>query len=181
MASALIFYGPPAAAPSTLLAAIVSGLLLQTFVHLLTNNLWEEVAVMGFVQARLQARHGAMRAAALTALVFALQHLPLQSGTATELGLYVLLATAVFIPFRALVAWVYNRTGSLFIAGLLHAAGNAAAVGSGFGDPLLERLYENQSVGLMHVLGTALVGLAVIAATRARLGYQGDSGSGARA
>jgi hypothetical protein len=76
---------------------------------------------------------------------------------------------------------VYNRTGSLLIVGLLHAAGNAAAVGSGFGDPLLERLYENQSVGLMHVLGTGLVGLAVIAATRARLGYQGDSGSGARA
>jgi membrane protease YdiL (CAAX protease family) len=172
-AVAVAFYGPPAdvTAPA-LISAIAGGLLLQTVVHLVTNNLWEEVAVMGFVQARLQARHGAALAAVMTSVVFALQHLPLQSGTAVELGLYVLIATAVMVPFRALMAWVYNRTGSLFAVGLVHAAGNAAAVGSGFGDPLLRYLYPGQSVGVTHVLGIGLVGLAVIAGTRARLGLR---------
>ncbi len=171
-AMAAASYGPPAVATATeLLSAIAGGLLLQTAVHLFTNNLWEEVAVMGFLQARLQGRHGAMRAAAMTSVVFALQHLPMQSGTPTELGLYVLLATAVMLPFRSLMAWVYNRTGSLLLVGLAHAAGNAAAVGSGFGDPFLRYLYPDQNVGVTHVLGIALIGLLVIAGTRARLGH----------
>jgi membrane protease YdiL (CAAX protease family) len=172
VAVAVALYGPPigVTAPA-LFSALAAGLLLQTVVHLLTNNLWEEVAVMGFLQARLQARHGAALAAVMTAVVFALQHLPLQSGTPAQLGLYVLLATAVMLPFRALVAWVYNRTGSLLLGGLVHAAGNAAAVGSGFGDPLLRYLYPDQSVGVTHVLGIGLIGLAVIVGTRGRLGY----------
>jgi len=50
--------------------------------------------------------------------------------------------------------------------GLLHAAGNGVAAGSGFGAGFLARLYPDQPfVSLSHLLA-----LAVIAITRARLG-----------
>ena len=164
---ALALLGPPNATPSTWISAVVSGLLVQTILGFATTNLWEETAWMGFVQARLQARRGVMLAAVATAVLFALQHLPLVVAQGT--GLVALPVLAVMaIPFRALVAWPYNRTGSLFLVGLLHAAGNAT--GSGFGDALLPHLYADDGVGLLPLLAEALLGLAVIAATWARLG-----------
>ena len=33
------------------------------------------------------------------------------------------------IPIRALLAWIYNRTGSIAFVGLVHAASNASAFG----------------------------------------------------
>ena len=58
-------------------------------------------------------------------------------------GLIVLAAFIVIaIPFRALTAWMYNRTGSLFLVGLLHAVGDATTNGS-FAAGFLPRLYEH--------------------------------------
>ena len=171
-ALAFAFFGLPDVTASTLLAAIVMGLLVQTLVGFITNNLWEEVAWMGFVQARLQARHGALLAAALTAPLFALQHLALlveengPVGTIVALVAFAILAT----PFRAVIAWLYNRTASLFLVGFVHAAGNAATGGSGFSDGLLRRLYPDNGVGALHALAFFLIGLVVIAATRGWLG-----------
>src|SRR5580765_2349250 len=54
--------------------------LLTGLTVVLLINLWEETGWMGFVQARLQARRGALRAALLTAPLFALIHLPLLVG-----------------------------------------------------------------------------------------------------
>jgi hypothetical protein len=69
------------------------------------------------------------------------------------------------------MGWAYNRTGSLFLVGVLHAAGNGVGGGSGFGAGFLPRLYPDQPfVSLMHLLALAVVGLVVIAGTRARLG-----------
>lgn len=167
---AWLLAGPPAAGAGALLSAIGAGLLLQTAVGLLANNLWEEVTWMGFVQARLQARHGPLLAVLLTAPLFLLQHVTLQTGSAGELARFLLLGMAVMLPFRALLAWVYNRTGSLFLVGLLHAAGNATAGGAGFGPGLLPRLYPGQGTESLHVLASAALGLAVLALTRGRLG-----------
>ncbi len=177
---AVLLYGRPEATASTLLAALASGFLLQTVAGFLLNNLWEEVGVMGFLQARLQARHGALLGAVITAPLFALQHVALFLGGGIGLGLIILgVAIALMIPFRALMGWVYNRTGSLFLVGLLHAAGNAAAAGSGFGDSFLRQLYPTESVGSLHVLVAILLGLAVIAATRGRLGYRPEGATAA--
>jgi len=74
---AAFLYGLPDTTASTLLSAVVIGLIVQTLVSFITINLWEETAWMGFVQARLQARRGAMLAATITAALFTLQHLPL--------------------------------------------------------------------------------------------------------
>lgn len=39
--------------------------------------------------------------------------------------------TALTIPSHIFNGWVYNRTGSLFLVGLMHAAGNADRGGCG--------------------------------------------------
>jgi uncharacterized protein len=166
---AAVFFGLPNATPSTLVGAVVSGLLLQTTIGLLTTNLWEEVAWMGLVQACVQARRGAMLAAILTAALFTLQHLPLLVDNSAWI-VVLALVFALSIPFRALVGWLYNRTGSLLLVGLLHAAGDAC-VTSGFGDGLLRHLYQGYDItSLYPIAANALLGLAVIAVTRARLG-----------
>lgn len=166
--------GPPeqtaGSAPWPILAA---SFLLQLVVVFVTFNLWEELAWMGFVQARLQQRHGAIRAAVLTGPVFALGHISqvLDGSVATVLATLALLV-AVCIPFRALQALVYNRTGSLVPVALVHAAANATAAGSLAGAGLLDRVYPGDGAGglVFPILG--VLGLVAIALTRARLGRQ---------
>jgi hypothetical protein len=75
------------------------------------------------------------------------------------------------LPFRFLAGWVYNRTANLFIVGLIHGVGNATAGGSGFQDGLLARLYDGNDIsGIAHLVAFFLIGLAVVAGTRGRLG-----------
>ena len=169
LALALVTFGPPSISPSGWLTAIGIGFLLQTLVGFATTNLWEEAAWMGFVQVRLQTRHGVMVAAVITALLFMLQHVPLM--VVQDMGLIIPVAFFVLaIPFRALMAWVYNRTDSLFVVGLVHAAGDAAVAGTITGVGLLPRLYEGYDVGFFGIAANVIIGLIVIGVTRARLG-----------
>jgi membrane protease YdiL (CAAX protease family) len=171
-AMAVALHGPPDGDGRGLAAALVSGLLVQLILVLLTTNWAEEVAWTGFLQTRLQDRHGPVRAALATGPLFALQHASLAYGNGWLGGVTVLLfVTVTAIPFRFLQGWVANRTGSLFVVGLVHAAGNATTDGSGFVGPgLLPRLYPEQTVGPVHLLASAVLGLVVLFATRARLG-----------
>jgi membrane protease YdiL (CAAX protease family) len=132
---AVIAFGPPNVTLSEMLSALFSGLFAQTVIGFLLVNLWEEMTWMGFVQARLQAQRGVLFAVVITAVLFTftLQHLPLfvQNGLVNVAGLVFLAAFIVLsVPFRALTGWLYNRTGSLFLVGLLHAAGDATTNGS---------------------------------------------------
>jgi membrane protease YdiL (CAAX protease family) len=173
VAVAVALFGAPALTPGTLLAAVGSGLVLQFVLVLLSNNWWEEVAWTGFVQARLQQRHGPVRAAVLVGPLFAFQHVSLVAGNPLLLGgAFLVVLALVAIPFRALQGWVYDRTGSLLAVGMVHAAGNAAGAGSGFpgGSGLLPRLYDEPLVGSVQTLASAVLGLLVLATTRARLG-----------
>jgi uncharacterized protein len=174
LAGALL--GAPQVATATILSALGSAFLVSLVVTLLLNNLWEEVAWMGFVQARLQERHGPMRAALVTAPLFGLQHLALIAANDASIPALALLLVAfilVNVPFRAFAGWLYNRSGaSLFLVGVVHAASNAVAPGSGFGAGYLRTLYpaDAELVGVLHILAIALIGLVVMAATRLRLG-----------
>ncbi len=173
-ALAIAFFGAPMAGSTVASggSAVLLGLVLQTAVAFVPNNWAEEVAWMGFFQSRLQGRTTPMRAAVLTAPVFALQHVVLVVGSPVGLAVALMLfLVLVNIPIRALMGWTYNRTGSLFIVGFLHAAGNGVGGGSGFGDGFLARLYPGEDfVSLMHLLAFALIGLVVIGGTRAALG-----------
>lgn len=173
---AVAFLGAPDVPASTVLSALGSAFLLSLVVTLLVNNLWEEVAWMGFVQARLQQRHSAMRAALITAPLFGLQHLALiaaNDATVAEMAILLVGFILVMIPFRAFAGWLYNGSaGSLFLVGLMHAVSNAVAPGSGFTNGYLRVLYpgDTELVGGLHILAIAAIGLAVMAATRLRLG-----------
>ena len=176
-ALAVVLFGPPTAdlTASSVLSAVVFGLLVQTVVALIPNNWAEEVAWMGFFQSRLQDRTTPMRAAALTAPVFALQHVVLVWGNSVILAVgFMIFLILINIPLRALMAWTYNRTSSLFIVTVLHAAGNGAAGSSGFADGFLPRLYPGEDfVSLLHLPAYALIAVVVIAMTRGHLGLPG--------
>ena len=167
---AMVLFGLPEANASTFVSAFFGGLLLQGLITFITINFVEEIAWMGFFQARLQPRHGAVWAAVLTAGGFTLMHLPLFVANATALIVVLPLFFVMAIGFRALVGWVYNHTCSLFLVGLAHAAGNAAGGGSGFSDGLLPRLYDSTWVRVLHTIVAFVIGLGLIAATRGRLG-----------
>ncbi len=177
IAIAVALLGAPADISLTALSsALVSGFAVSMVLTFAPNNLWEEVAWTGFVQARLQARRGAVRAAVITAPLFALQHISLtvEAGSVTNAVVLLVLLTLLVMPFRFLVGWVYNRTSSLFLVGLLHAAGNAVAGGSGFSDGFLARLYPDaQLASMAHLIAFAVIGLVVVVATRGRLGGVG--------
>jgi uncharacterized protein len=167
----VVILGPPAD-PSMLGSALAVNLLLPLLLTFVPNNWWEEVAWMGFVQARLQSRRGPLLAAVLTAPLFALQHISLTVGNPFPVAILVLvLLAALAVPFRFLIGWAYNRTGSLFLAGLVHGVGDAVASGSGFQEGFLTRLYPGQQLpGLAHLLAFLVIGLIVVALTRGRLG-----------
>jgi hypothetical protein len=67
------------------------------------------------------------------------------------------------LPTRALLAWIYNRTGSIALVGLVHASTNAAGLA------LVPQLLGHPGGG-----GSALLvlGVIVIVATRSRLGRE---------
>jgi membrane protease YdiL (CAAX protease family) len=93
-------------------------------------NLWEELGWTGFVQARLMDSHGLFRGSLLTAIPFAVLHLPLafESGwTWASAGVEIALILA-FAPFlRYLLGMLYLDTaGSLLAVGVMHGAFNAA-------------------------------------------------------
>jgi uncharacterized protein len=163
----VLFLGVPEDVPAAVFVA-------QLALTLVPNNWAEEGVWSGFVQARLQARHGPVVAAVIAGPLFALQHVSLAVGNGPVLAVILLAGLAIVaIPYRFFTGWIWNRTGSLLLLGLVHAAGNAAAPGAGFGDGgVLRHLYpaDQTTVGVFHLLAFFLIGLVVVAATRGRLG-----------
>jgi membrane protease YdiL (CAAX protease family) len=170
---ALALFGPPAPGASVA-SVLLTGFVLQTVLTFLPNNWWEEVGWMGFVQRRLQDRYGsAVRAALLTAPLFGLYHISLVALAgargALTIGILILLA----VPFRIVMGWAFNRTGSLFMVGLLHAVGNGMALGAGFGfgTGVIPALYPDAALaGFIHLLSFVIIGIAVLVTTRGRAG-----------
>ena len=168
----LIGGSPADVSGGALLAAVGPHFLLPLAITFLPNNWWEEVAWMGFVQARLQDSRGPLLAALIVAPLFSLQHsaLVVSGGLVNGLVLLVILAVLA-VPFRFLVGWIYNRTDSLFLVGLVHAIGNALTGGDGFNAGYLANLHpDNSNVTLAHLLAFFVLGLGVVVATRGRLG-----------
>jgi uncharacterized protein len=129
-----------------------------------TTNLWEETVWLGFFQVPLQHRFGPWRAVLLTTPFFALEHISLVFGGTFGQGLVQFgLILLIILPTRALLAWIYNRTGSIALAGLVHAASNAAGLS------LVPQLFHSPGGGGSALL---ILGLIVIAASRGRLGWK---------
>ena len=109
-------------------APFVAGQLLGLLVNLLLINLWEEAAWSGIVQTRLERRHGPVRAALLTAVPFALAHLPLHFiGDFTVGSLLTALVTLMIVCslVRLMIGMVLRRTRySILVVALLHTMFN---------------------------------------------------------
>lgn len=78
----------------------------------------EEIGFMGFLQARLQERHGPLKASVIVTLPFALYHLP-SLMVENRLGLAQLHLALGFLGIlailqmfgRVVIMWLYNNTG----------------------------------------------------------------------
>jgi uncharacterized protein len=146
----------------------------QLLLALVTVQFFEELGWAGFVQHRLQSRHGALKASLLVALAFAFLHLPtyLSAPFTGESALRDLSVMAIVIPFaicfRILITFAYNRTGfSVLIAAITHTSFNEAS----------EIIAPNVPGPLAQVLAFASVGLlALLAAviSKGTLAYNRD-------
>ncbi len=185
-------FGPPAAlflasiivkgtAPIDALARNVTSIptdfLLGLVVLALLGNLWEETSWTGFVTARLQARFGPLRASLIVAPLFGLYHFPLffiiggLSDSPNHLAIAQFPMYAAFLlivfsgPMRILLTWLYNSTGgSLPIVALFHASINATGAAA-----ILSTFFAGVD-GLLLYAALAVFAVAVIVATRGRLG-----------
>ena len=145
---------------------------------LVTVQLFEELGWVGFVQHRLQHRHGAFRASLLVALAFALIHLPTYFVGAPLTGQQVLRVLVQMMPIaivfgvilRVLATWLYNGSGrSVLIVALVHAVLNTVS------NAALAAEFFPQSAAMWLPLAAVLV-LAVLGAvaTRGRLAHTPD-------
>lgn len=98
------------------------------------GNVWEETAWAGFAQTRLIERHGLLRASLLTAIPYALIHLPLafeEKGLHGTGGADLALTWTLLIGAAPFARHLYGMTlvdtgGSVLAVGVLHASFNAA-------------------------------------------------------
>jgi membrane protease YdiL (CAAX protease family) len=140
-------------------------------------NLAEEVGWTGFLQARLQERHGPLKASLIVTVPFALYHLPAWM-VEFELGLtqlhLALALTGVFgisqLFGRVIIMWLYNNTHYSVLVGMFHSSFNITT--SAFG-PFIPR--ESSFVIAAGVVAVAAVLIAVF--TRGRLSHRPERGS----
>jgi membrane protease YdiL (CAAX protease family) len=140
-------------------------------------NLAEEVGWTGFLQARLQERHGPLKASVIVTVPFALFHLP-GWMVEFELGLaqlhLALALTGVFgisqLFGRVIIMWLYNNTNySVLLVGMFHSSFNVTA--SAFG-PFIPVPAGSTFLIAAPIVAVAAVLLVVF--TRGRLSYESD-------
>ncbi|MGY1712574.1 lysostaphin resistance A-like protein [Geodermatophilus sp. SYSU D00758] len=151
------------------LLGVLGDEILALVVALVLANLWEETVWAGFLQTRLEERHGLVRAAALTAVPFAAIHLPLQfvgdfSAASVAFGVGLLLAVSVL--FRLMVGVVLRAAAdSVLAVAVLHAVWNT----SNNEDGLVDRLLSGGQPTVFAVAAVALLTASVALAVRPRL------------
>lgn len=107
---------------SVLLMGIVAGLMAGIF---------EELGWTGFAIPRMRQCYGILSTGLIVGLLWGAWHYPLFSASGSSsvaLGLAIVLVRLFswLPPYRVLMVWVYDRTGSLLIAMLMHASLSAS-------------------------------------------------------
>jgi membrane protease YdiL (CAAX protease family) len=107
---------------SLLLIGIVVGLVVGFF---------EELGWTGFAIPRMRQRYGILSTGLILGLLWGVWHYPLFSASGTPsvaLALAIVLVRLfTWLPaYRVLMVWVYDRTGSLLVAMLMHASLSAS-------------------------------------------------------
>jgi CAAX protease family protein len=99
----------------------------------LMTGLCEELGWTGFVIPRLRLRYGVLTTGLIVGLLWGAWHFPLFSGGdlsgALPLALFLPVQLFSFLAaYRVLMVWVYDRTGSLLVAMLMHASLTASTL-----------------------------------------------------
>ncbi len=123
----LLSFFSPAYVPAILTTADKVSLLISGLMAGILVGIFEELGWTGFVIPRLRLRYGILATGLIVGLVWGLWHAPLFTASAQAslrvppiLTLLVLLFS--HLPaFRVLLVWVYDHTGSLLVAMLMHA------------------------------------------------------------
>lgn len=103
---------------SLLMIGILAGLM---------TGIFEELGWTGFVIPQLRQRHGVLATGLIVGLLWGAWHYPLFSGGdlsgALPLALFLPVQLFTFLPaFRVLLVWIHDRTASLLLTMLMHAA-----------------------------------------------------------
>ena len=149
-------------------AGIFTGFLPELLFMLLAIQLCEEFAWTGFLQHRLQGRHGALKASLLVAPVFGLSHLMLnwlESGNVMQALVMVGVQIVFALFFRVTITTLANLAGgSALVAAIFHAAFNTAN-----GDFTGALIGDSEAMWLPLAL-VAISAIVAVVATRGRLG-----------
>jgi membrane protease YdiL (CAAX protease family) len=132
----------------------------------LLAGLFEEIGWTGFVIPRLRLHRGVFATGVIVGLVWGAWHLLVtwwgSADTSGSLPMTVYLPAmtlSFLVPFRVLMVWVYDRTGSLLIAMLMHATLTASV-----------RIFDPVPISGLPIvaynlaLGASLWGIVAIAA-----------------
>jgi membrane protease YdiL (CAAX protease family) len=113
----------------------VTFLLISIAFGLIGGGFLEELGWTGFALPKLRLRYGAFDTGLIMGLLWGAWHLLITLWmSSTSAGLF---SPAIFLPgmlfhvvsltaYRVLIVWVYDRTGSLFVAMLMHASLSAS-------------------------------------------------------
>ena len=102
----------------------------------LAAGIFEELGWTGFAIPRLRQRYSLLATGLIVGLLWAVWHLPVvfwvgyASGTvsgALSLASYLIDPFLFLVAFRVLMVWVYDRTGSLLVAMLMHLSPTASS------------------------------------------------------
>ena len=145
------------------IAPFVAGQVAGLLVNLLLINIWEETAWSGVVQTRLERRHGPVRAALLTAVPFALVHLPLHFIGDFTLG-SLLTALVTLLIVCSLVRLLIG----VFLRGTHHSILAVAVLHTMFNRSNND---EGLIAGLLAGEGRKLAGLLAVLVLTATIAY----------
>ena len=148
----------------------------QLLLFIVFSNGPEEIGWMGFLQARLQERHGPLKASLIVTLPFALYHLPglmVDEGfglAQLPLALAELGVIAILQLFgRVVMMWLYNTTNhSVLLVGMFHSAFNVTTQPE-FG------AFIPAPAGTGTLIASGVVAVAavlIVVFTRGRLSYK---------
>jgi membrane protease YdiL (CAAX protease family) len=113
-------------------AGLSRGLALKAVLGLLIVSLFafgEEVGWRGYMQRRIVTQYGIAKGIALTAAIWAVWHLPYSLSSLHHIAEVPLYALLLIMPvghfgLGLFLGWLYQRTGSIWLAAIAHGAAN---------------------------------------------------------
>ena len=124
----------PVYLPGIIIADDKATVVLSGIMGGLTAGIFEELGWTGFAIPRMRLRYGVLGTGLFVGVLWGAWHFPLFSGSGNSSGtvppgLYLLVLLFSVLPaFRVLMVWVYDRTGSLLVAILMHVSLTASTL-----------------------------------------------------